>query len=159
MSFYQSTDRIQQDFIHQCEEKNNIFAIFLIFTELLSYVNVLTCAVNAQPWDCVYQRSGKMLDSIQDALVRKEAELKGKYHCFYFATQLACEEVNVSPSRDLLSTERKTTAPAHLHIDLHNMCVLISNDITRAITRQLIPMHVHSPIWFWLSQFVPIPIQ
>lgn len=48
------------------------------FAEILSYVNVLTCAVRAQPWDCVYERSGRMFDSIQDALKRKEDALKGK---------------------------------------------------------------------------------
>lgn len=109
--------------LHQCRCKgqnktkkcfsprfNVIFCpLFFSFAEILSYVNVLTCAVNAQPWDCVYQRSGKMLDSIQDALVRKEAELKGKYQWFNFrlATpsiqrHVECEEEIVSPSRDLL---------------------------------------------------------
>lgn len=52
---------------------------FVDFADVLSYVNVLTCAVRTQPWDCVYQRSGKMFDSIQDALKRKEDDIKGKW--------------------------------------------------------------------------------
>lgn len=104
---------------------------------------MLTCAVNAQPWDCVYQRSGRMFDSIQDALVRKEAELKGKYHCFYYAAQLAhvkkwmCRRV-ATYFRRKGKQQLRLIFTLTCTICVCN-CVLISNDITGTITRQLIP--------------------
>lgn len=59
------------------------FQIFfsLHFAEILTYLNVLACAVNGEPWECVYQRSGRALDLVEDVLVKKENELKG--NCLY----------------------------------------------------------------------------
>lgn len=51
---------------------------FKSITDVLSYLNVLTCSMHQQPWDCVYQRSGRLFDIIDGALVEKVNELKGK---------------------------------------------------------------------------------
>lgn len=42
-------------------------------------MDVLTCAVRENPWQCVYSRSGKMLESLDAVVQRKEEELKGMY--------------------------------------------------------------------------------
>lgn len=55
------------------------FCSFLFaIADVLSYLNVLACTINQQPWECVYQRSGRLFDIIDDALVEKVNELKGK---------------------------------------------------------------------------------
>lgn len=41
-------------------------------------MNVLACSINQQPWECFYQRSGRLFDIVNDALVEKVNELKGK---------------------------------------------------------------------------------
>lgn len=51
---------------------------FFVIADVLSYLNVLACTINQQPWECVYQRSGRLFDIIDDALVEKVNELKGK---------------------------------------------------------------------------------
>ncbi|XP_031635210.1 uncharacterized protein LOC116348340 isoform X2 [Contarinia nasturtii] len=45
-------------------------------SDVLSYLNVLACSINQQPWECIYQRSGRLFDIINDALVEKVNELK-----------------------------------------------------------------------------------
>ncbi|XP_055316948.1 uncharacterized protein LOC129576256 isoform X2 [Sitodiplosis mosellana] len=47
-------------------------------SDVLSYLNVLACTINQQPWECVYQRSGRLFDIIDDALVEKVNELKAE---------------------------------------------------------------------------------
>lgn len=55
-----------------------IFVLFHI-ADVLTYLNVLACSINQQPWECIYQRSGRLFDIIDDALVEKVTELKGKF--------------------------------------------------------------------------------
>lgn len=43
----------------------------------MSYFNIVLCAVNVKPWECVHERAGRVLDSLQETLVRKENDLKG----------------------------------------------------------------------------------
>lgn len=50
-----------------------------LLPEISSYLDVLTCAVRTDPWQCVYSRSGKILDSLDAVVRRKEDELKGKF--------------------------------------------------------------------------------
>lgn len=38
---------------------------------------MLTCAARENPWECVYSRSGRILDSLDAVVQRKEQELKG----------------------------------------------------------------------------------
>lgn len=64
----------------------NFFFLFLILTEITSYFDVLTCAVRENPWQCVYSRSGKMLESLDAVVQRKEAELKGM--CVHYGVYL-----------------------------------------------------------------------
>jgi len=58
-------------------------------SDVLPYLNVLACSINAQPWECVYQRSGRLFDSIDNVLAKKVNELKAEADAEYSSRMLA----------------------------------------------------------------------